>query len=288
MLIAVGAFACLDTLLKLLAQHYPSTQVSALRGAASLPFLILPALFMGRPRELQPRRLKWHFLRGVLQIVTLVTFIYALRQLSLADTYAIFLSAPLIVTALSVPLLKEHVGWRRWVAIGVGLCGVLVMLRPSGSGFVTLGALAALISAATYAAGAITVRFLTRTETTASITLWPLVMMTVVTGLYSAPNWVGIRSEDLWYLVATGAVGALGTRMLTEAFRAAPASVVAPFEYTALIWGVLIDWTLWNTLPSSRVYVGGGLVIASGLFLIWRERQLHRESRMTAAPPPPP
>jgi drug/metabolite transporter (DMT)-like permease len=285
MLIAVGSFAGLDTLLKLLSQHYPTMQVSAMRGAFCLPFLVLPALLMGTARELKPVRWGWHLARGLLQVALLATFVYALRRLSLADTYAIFLCAPLIVTALSVPLLKEHVGWRRWIAIGVGMCGVLVMLRPSGSNLVTLGALAALLSAVMYATTVVTVSMLTRTEAPASITLWPMVVMTVLTTLYAAPNWVGIRIEHWGWLIATGAVGALGTRMLTEAFRAAPASVVAPFEYTALLWGVAIDWLLWNTLPSLRVCIGGAVVIASGLFLIWRERQIHLAA-LSAAPPP--
>jgi drug/metabolite transporter (DMT)-like permease len=285
MLIAVGSFAGLDTLLKLLSQHYPTMQVSAMRGAASLPFLVLPALVMGTVRELKPVRWGWHLFRGFLQVALLGTFIYALARLSLADTYAIFLSAPLIVTALSVPILKEHVGWRRWVAIGVGMCGVLVMLRPSGSNLVTLGALAAVLSAAMYATTVVTVRMLTRTETPASITLWPMVIMTFLTTLYAAPNWVGIRLEHWGWLIATGAVGALGTRMLTEAFRFAPASVVAPFEYTALLWGVAIDWLLWNTLPSLRMWLGGAVVIASGLYLILRERQI-RLTALSAAPPP--
>ncbi len=109
MLIAVGSFACLDTLLKLLSQYYPILQVSAMRGAASLPFLVLPALMRGRVRELRPVRWHWHIARGALQVLVLGAFIYALRLLSLADTYAIFLSAPLIVTALSVPLLRDQV-----------------------------------------------------------------------------------------------------------------------------------------------------------------------------------
>jgi drug/metabolite transporter (DMT)-like permease len=286
MLIAVGSFACLDTLLKLLVEHYPTLQVTAMRGLASLPFLVLPPLLMGRVSELKPRRFAWHLWRAGLQIVTLVAFVYALRVLSLADTYAIFLSAPLMVTALSVPLFKEHVGWRRWLAIGVGLTGVLVMLRPSGTGLLTLGAIAALVSAAAYAAGVLTVRMLTATETPASITLWPLVMMALATGLYCLPNWVPVRPEHFGWLVATGAVGALGTRMLTEAFRSAPASVVAPFEYTALVYGVAIDWLLWSKLPTSRVILGGAVVIASGLFLIWRERQLRLAARAITAPSP--
>lgn len=286
MLVAVGSFACLDTLLKLLVEHYPTLQVTTMRGLASLPFLVLPTLFMGRAADLKPRRIAWHVLRAGLQIVTLVAFVYALRVLSLADTYAIFLSAPLMVTALSVPLFKEHVGWRRWLAIGVGLSGVLVMLRPSGTGLLTLGAVAALVSATAYAAGVLTVRMQTRTETTASITLWPLVVMALATGLCSLPNWVPVRVEHLGWLVATGAVGALGTRMLTEAFRAAPASVVAPFEYTALVYGVAIDWLLWSKLPTPRVILGGAVVIASGLFLIWRERQLRIAALATIAPSP--
>ncbi|HEV7714245.1 MAG TPA: DMT family transporter, partial [Steroidobacteraceae bacterium] len=122
------------------------------------------------------------------------------------------------------------------------------------------------------------VRALTRTEPTAAVVFWPIAVMTLISGSIAAPHWVGIRLEHWGWLLATGAVGAVGARMLTEAFRAAPASVVTPFEYTALLWGVGIDWAVWDKLPSSRVYIGGGVVIASGLYLIWRERQLHIES----------
>jgi drug/metabolite transporter (DMT)-like permease len=276
MLVAVGAFACLDTLLKLLTQHYPPLQVGVMRGAASIPFLALPALISGNASALKPRRLHWHITRGLLMVLVMTSFIYALRVLSLADTYAIFLSAPLIVTALSVPILKEHVGWRRWTAISVGMCGVLIMLRPSGSGFLTIGALAALVAAVGYAVNVITLRILTRTETAASVTLWQMVVLVVVMSVLAAPEWAPIQLEHWGWIAAIGAVGAVATRMLTEAFRAAPASVVAPFEYTALPWAVLVDWAVWSTLPSARMFYGGGLVIASGLYLIWRERQLRQ------------
>jgi drug/metabolite transporter (DMT)-like permease len=103
--------------------------------------------------------------------------------------------------------------------------------------------------------------------------------MTVFAALLAAPHWVPIRREHWGWLAGIGAVGALGSRMMTEAFRSAPASVVAPFEYVALLWGVAIDWTVWNVLPTSRVYFGGGSVIASGLYLISRERQLRTMPR---------
>jgi len=275
MLAAVGAFACMDVFLKLLVQHYPTMQVSAMRGAASIPFLLAPLLFTGRMRDLKPARWRMHLLRGLLNVGMLAGFVFAIRTLSLADAYAIFLSAPLIVTALSVPFLGEHVGWRRWVAICTGLTGVLVMLRPSGTNLVTLGALAALFAAASYAVNAIVVRVLTRTETTSSVVFWSIAVMTLCTGSIAAPGWVALQPEHWWWVVGVGAVGALGAHLLTEAFRSAPASVVAPFEYTALLWGFMFDWLIWSTLPSARVYVGGGIVIASGLYLIWRESQLH-------------
>lgn len=271
MLIAVAAFSGMDTLLKLLSEHYPPLQVVTLRGAASIPFMLLPLLVMGRLGSLKPVRLGMHLLRGLLMLLVLVTFVYAVRALSLANAYAIFLAAPLIVTALSVPLLGEHVGWRRWVAICFGLIGVVTMLHPSASSLVSLGAVAALISASGYAFNAIALRVITRTDTTVSVVFWMIGLMTVLSLLISLPGWVPIRSQDWILLAAIGVFSSIAQHLLTEAFRHAPPSVVAPFEYTALLWGILIDRVVWGVFPTSRMYIGGGIVIASGLYLIWRE-----------------
>jgi drug/metabolite transporter (DMT)-like permease len=271
MLTAVAAFSGMDTLLKLLSQHYPPVEVVALRGAAAVPFMLLPLLVMGRLKALKPVRIGMHFLRGLLMLFILITFVYAVRVLSLADAYAIFLAAPLIVTALSVPLLGEHVGWRRWSAICVGLIGVVTMLKPSATNLVSLGALAALASATAYAFNAIALRIITQTDTTASLVFWMIAFMTVVALCGAAPHWVAIRREDWILLGAIGLFSSIAQHLLTEAFRNAPPSVVAPFEYTALLWGICIDRVVWGVFPSSRVYIGGGIVIASGLYLIWRE-----------------
>jgi len=271
MLFAVAAFSGMDTLLKLLSAHYPPMEVVALRGAAAIPFMVVPLLLMGRLRSLKPVRMGMHFLRALLQLFVLVTFVYGVRALSLADCYAIFLSAPLIVTALSVPLLGEHVGWRRWAAISVGLIGVFTMLKPSASSFVSLGAVAALVSAAGYAFNAIALRIITRTDSTVSVTFWMISLMTVMAVSLALPNWMAIRSDDWLLLAAIGFFSAIAQHLLTEAFRNAPPSVVAPFEYTALLWGIGIDRVIWGVFPTSRVYIGGGIVIASGLYLIWRE-----------------
>lgn len=272
MLVAVAAFSFMDALLKLLAARYPPMQVAALRGATSLPFTLLPVLLAGRLGDLRPRRWPMHLLRGALAVLVLGGFIYAVRVLSLANAYAVFLSAPLLVAALSVPVLKERVNWRNWLAILVGLGGVLVMLRPSASGLNTLGALAALLGATAYAFSALAVRVLTRTDTTVSVVFWTIGLMTLFTGAIAAPGWVAIEPAHWKWLLALGLLAAIGQYLITEAFRAAPPSIVTPFEYTALLWGIAIDRVVWHVSPSARICCGGGLVIASGLYLIWHER----------------
>jgi drug/metabolite transporter (DMT)-like permease len=272
MIAAVAAFSFMDAVLKFLSVRYPPMEVAALRGAASLPFTVLPVLLAGRLRDLAPRRFAMHLLRGLLTVVVLGGFIYAVRVLSLANAYSVFLSAPLIVAALSVPLLKERISWRNWLAVFAGLAGVLTMLRPSASGLSSFGALAALVGATAYALSAIAVRVLTRTDTTVSVVFWTVGLMTLFAAAIAAPAWVPIEALHWKWLVALGVLAAIGQYLLTEAFRSAPPSVVAPFEYTALLWGVAIDRVVWHVLPPARVCFGGGIVIASGLYVIWHER----------------
>ena len=283
MIAAVAVFSFMDALLKLLAAHYPPMQVAALRGATSLPFTLLPVLLAGRLRDLRPRRWPMHLLRGLLSVLVLGGFIYAVRVLSLANAYAVFLSAPLIVAALSVPLLGERIDGRNWIAILVGLAGVLTMLRPSASGLSTLGTLAALAGATAYAVSAIAVRVLTRSDTTVSVVFWTVGLMTVFTSTIAAPTWVPIQPAHYKWLLGLGVLAAVAQYLLTEAFRSAPPSVVTPFEYTALLWGAAIDRVVWHVLPSARVVFGGGIVIATGLYLIWHQR---RQADIESAPEP--
>lgn len=288
MLMAVAAFSAMDALLKYFATRYPSMEVAFLRGLASLPFMALPALLRGQYRELLPGRFWMHLLRGALMVVMLAGFVYAVRTLSLASAYSIFLAEPLIVTALSGPLLGERVGWRTWIAIGIGLIGVVVILRPSASSFVTFGALAALIAATAYALSVLALRAIAHTDSTTRVVMWTVGLMTVITGLIAVPGWVPVESQHVKWLLLLGVCGAIGQLLLTEAFRSAPPAIVAPFEYTALLWGILIDWTVWSVLPAARVYIGGGIVMASGLYLVWHEhsQQLAFDKSCASTPPP--
>ena len=277
MLIAVACFAGMDAVLKVLSTNYPPLQVGALRGAASLPFVLASIVVTNRWQELKVVRWELHLIRGVLALIMLWGFVAAVSVMSLADTYAIFFVAPLIVTALAVPLLREHVDLGRWLAIAVGLSGVLWMIQPRGSEFSLYGAAGALASAVAYALASISVRVMTRTESTVSLVFWFLVLLTILAGLLALPNWVPIRAEHWPWLGLLGVFGALGQHFITEAFRNAPASVIAPFEYTAMLWAVGIDWVFWDTWPASRIWLGAALVIACGLYLIWRERQQKRD-----------
>ncbi|MBV8740625.1 MAG: DMT family transporter [Sinobacteraceae bacterium] len=272
MLLAVIAFAGMDSVLKLFASHYPVLQIAALRGGASLPFLVLLLLLRGRLMELRPVRFPMHLLRAVLMLIVLLGFIYGVRSLSLADAYAIFLAAPLIVTALSVPLLGERVDWRRWTAITIGLIGVVTVLHPSPGHMISLGALATLVASTMYACNQIALRVITRSDTTGSVVFWMIGLVTLFAGLLALPHWVPVRREDWLLLAVLGVFAAIGQQLLTEAFRYAPPSVIAPFEYTALLWGMVADRIIWGVLPTARVYLGGAIIIASGLYLIWRER----------------
>ena len=272
MLASVALFSLMDAGLKTLAAHYPPFQVAALRGLSSLPLVLAWALATAGPRALLRVRWPLHLLRVLLGIAMMASFVYALKTLPLSTAYSIFFVAPLLITALSVPFLRERVGPRRWIAIAIGLLGVLVVLRPTGQGMLTLAGGAVLLAAFGYAVSAITVRVLARTDSTQAITFWLLALMALGAGALAAPGWVALRGEHLWIVAAIGVAGALGQYAITEAFRVGEASLIAPLEYTALVWGVGLDLLLWGVLPDAVTWAGAGIIIASGLYLLRRER----------------
>lgn len=277
MLAAVGLFSLMDAGLKLLSAHYPPLQVTALRGGASLLFVLPWVLTTVGARSLFRVRWSLHALRGVLGISMMAVFVFALRTLPLSTAYTIFFIAPLLITALSVPILGERVGPRRWTAIAVGFIGVLVVLRPDGEGIGSLAGLAVLLAAFGYAISAITVRVLARTDSSQAIVVWLMVSMVFGAGLLALPHWVSIRGVDLWLIVGVGLAGALGQYTITEAFRQGEASLIAPLEYSALLWGALLDFSLWQVLPDSMTWVGAAIIVLSGLYLLRRER-VHLEA----------
>lgn len=277
MLAAVAIFSCMDTAMKLLSAHYPTLQVTTLRGAASLPFVLGWVLASAGPRSILPRRWGLHLLRGVLGVVMIGCFVFALRTLPLSTAYTIYFVSPLLVAALSVPLLGEYVGPRRWAAITVGLLGVIVVLRPGGDGLVSLPGLMVLLAATAYAIAAVTVSLLTRTDSPQSMVVWFLLIMAIGAGAMAAPQWQAIDwKAHGWLIGGLGLSGALGQVALTAAFQRGQASVIAPLEYTGLLWVIGWDWALWQVLPDRWTWAGAAIIVASGLYLLHRERVVRR------------
>jgi len=285
MLVAVGALCLLDAGMKQLASAYPPLQLAGIRGLASLPFVLAWVGVSGGFGGLLRVRWTLHLLRGVLGLCMLCGFIYGVRHLPLAEAYSIFFVAPLLITAFAVPLLGERVGWRRWAAIGIGMAAVWFALRTQGEGVVLLPALAVFLSAVGYALSAITVRVLGRTDSSQSMVFWLMLSVGVVATLLALPNWRPIAPEHWPTIAWIAASGAVGQWAITEAFRLGEASFIAPFEYTAMAWGVGLDWLLWQTVPAGRTWVAAAVIIACGIYLMHRERV---ESSVPLADAPPP
>ncbi len=272
MVVAVGCFSLMDALLKTLAGSYPALQVAALRGCAALPLVVVYVLWRGEVGRLRKVRWPLHLLRGVINVSMLSLFAYGLRELGLAEAYTLFFIAPLLITALSTVVLREKVRAAHWVAIALGMLGVVVALRPSQDAFFSMGALAVLGAACGYAVSAITGRVLTRTDSSASLVFWTTTFLALGATTLAWPQWVDVAQAH-WPLVAgLGITGFLGQVAITEAFRHGQASVVAPFEYTALAWGMGLDWLLWQAVPGAWTLLGGAIIVGSGLYLVRQER----------------
>jgi drug/metabolite transporter (DMT)-like permease len=272
MLTAVLMFSVMDTCMKLLAAGFPPMQVAALRALCSLPLVCAWLVWRGALRSVLRVRWPLHLLRAALGIVMLATFVYGVRSLSLAEAYTIFFIGPILIVVLSVFVLRERVDGPRWIAIGTGMAGVLVVLRPSGAGMLTLGGLAVLAAAVCYAVSAILSRILARSDRGEHMVFWVLLLMAGGAGALALPAWVPVEGRHLPLLGILALSGFLGQVAITEAFSHGQASVVAPFEYTALAFGVAIDWLLWHALPDGGTLLGAAIIIGSGLYLLRHER----------------
>jgi drug/metabolite transporter (DMT)-like permease len=272
MLVAVGFFAFMDTILKVLSTRYPALQIAAMRGWVALPLIVVWIQWRGTWPSLMRVRWSLHLLRGVLAICMLTLFTHGLKSMPLANAYTLFFIAPILITLLSAPVLGERVPRAHWWAVAGGMAGVMVALRPGVDGFVSWAGLAVLGSAVCYAVSAVVARLSSRTDTSESLMFWIMVMVALGAGALAAPQWVNIQPQDYSLLAALAVAGFGGQLAITEAFRHGQASAVAPFEYTALAWGLGVDWLVWATLPDRYTLLGGAIIVASGLYVVRHER----------------
>ena len=287
MIAAVFVFAIMDATMKRLSSHYAPLQISCMRSLASLVCIGASILWRRSWNDLRATNPLLHLARGGLGIVMLVSFIFAVHRVSLAQTYSLFLAAPLLMTALSVPLFGDRVSRRRWVAILAGLVGVMCILKPWSAGAMPLAAAAAAaLATVCYSLSALTVRSLGGGNSSISMVFWYLALIAATAGALGVGDWQPIQAGDWKWLGAVGVSGALGQYWLTDAFRRAPSSVVGPFEYTAILWAFLIDWIFWSAHPSVSLVIGAGVVISSGIYVIFDERRLSEIELLRDAPMP--
>jgi drug/metabolite transporter (DMT)-like permease len=273
MLAAVFVFSVSNALVKWSAATYPVGEITFFRNLAALvPTMAFVAAHGGLGR-LRTRRPLAHLLRGGAGVVSMLLIFYSFKRLPIADATAISFAAPIFMTALSVPLLKEKVGVYRWSAVVVGFIGVLVITRP-GRDVLNLGAAAAVVSSATYALAMIGVRHMSRTEHPVTIMFYFAVIGTAAMALLLPFGWVTPDVVGAVILTAVGLTGGIGQYFLTQAFRLAPAAVAAPFNYAGIVFAGAFGYFIWDEVPSAHVLIGSAVVIASGLFIIYRETML--------------
>jgi drug/metabolite transporter (DMT)-like permease len=286
-LISAIMFAAMSALVRDLGPVAPVGQMVFFRSAfAIVPVVLIYAIRGELMSAVRTKRPFGQLGRGTLSTFGMFTNFGALTRLPMADVTAISFASPLITVALAALILKERVRIYRWSAVAVGFVGVIVMLIPQfdvhhyaalGADVAAFGALLAVGSAISNAATVIQTRRLTQSETTPCIVFYFSLICTIAGALTLPFAWHTPTKVELIELIATGFLGGVAHIFLTESYRHASASVVAPFDYTSMLWALLIGWWVFGELPAALVYVGGVIVAAAGLFVIWRERQLGLE-----------
>jgi drug/metabolite transporter (DMT)-like permease len=282
MCFAVICFTFIDTVGKYLGQFIPVTEVVWGRFVfAFMAVCLLPIPGVSRlpPRDIVTSNRLWlQIVRGFLLLGSTVTNLLALRYLQLDQAMAIMFSGPFMVAALSIPLLGERVGPRRWAAIAIGFLGVLVVVRP-GFGGIHPAAILSLLCALCYAFYSIVTRMLARHDSSETTFFYSNLPGAVVMTLALPFVWQTPQYNYLYALmVMQGVVGALGHYLMIRAHRIAPASVLSPFMYTQVVWVIIAGFIVFGDLPNVWTLAGSAIVIASGLYLLYRERKVRGEA----------
>jgi drug/metabolite transporter (DMT)-like permease len=283
-LISALLFALMSALVRQLGDVAPVGQMVFFRSAfAILPVVVIYAFRGELSTAVRTSRPLGQLGRGLLSVCGMFSNFSALTRLPLADATAISFASPLITVALAAIILKERVRIFRWSAVLVGFAGVIVMLIPhfevghyevGGTAVAAVGSGLAVLSAFCNAGTVIQTRRLTQSETTSSIVFYFSLVCAIAGALTLPFAWHTPTGSELVALISLGIFGGIAHIFLTESYRHATASVVAPFDYSAMLWALLLGYWLFGELPSALVYVGASIVAGAGLFVIWRERQL--------------
>jgi drug/metabolite transporter (DMT)-like permease len=283
----IAIFSVQDLILKLLSGSYPLHQAMVLRSLTAIPCLLLITRAMdGNLRGLISPTWPMMLARGLLNFLAYTAYYLALAALPMATTVALYFTAPLMITLLSALVLKEHVGARRWLAVGVGFAGVVIMVQPGGDLF-DWAALLPIFCGAAYAGSMVAARIMGARDSAAALAFWGNIAFLLCaaalaliygTGAHEGAGhaslafltrgWVWPSLQDTALMCGCGVIAAIGLTLLTQAYRIAANSVVAPFEFTFAFWGLLWGWLFWGDLPNGLGWVGIAIIIGAGLYVV--------------------
>ena len=287
LVLGIAIFSVQDVILKLLSGDYPLHQAMVIRSLTALPFhLAIVWWFDGRLSTITTPGWWKMLARGLLNFVAYTAYYLGLAYLPLADTIALFFTSPLFITLTAVLVLRERANPASLVAVAAGFAGVLLVVKPGGNGF-DLAALLPILGALGYALSMIAAGRLGRTESAAAMAFWGnicfLLCALVLSAIYgsgahagaSHPSlafltrgWVTPPMTDLLLMASCGMIAAVGLTLLTYAYRIAPSSSIAPFEYSFMFWGVLWGWLFWDNIPDPLAWVGIAVIIGAGMIVI--------------------
>lgn len=275
MCVGVVCLVTNDAMAKWLTAYYPPLQIIFVRNLLALPMIVAIVLARHDLRALRTRHLGVHALRGGFAVTAAFAFFSGISVLPLAEATALVFAAPIFITALSVPLLKEHVGWRRWMAVVVGFIGVLIIVRPGAAAFQP-ASLFIVAAAALYAVFMMSARWIQKDEGFWTMTFYVVLFPLVFSGSIVFFQWQPMALVHLPLFLALAVFGTLGVTLIGHAFRLGRAAVVAPFDYTALVWASLFGWLVWGDVPQVWTYAGAAVIVASGIYIVIRESRLSK------------
>jgi drug/metabolite transporter (DMT)-like permease len=284
-------FTIQDVIIKWISNEYAVTQILATRSLVAFAPLVILLHLDGGLRGVNGRRLGRLLVRAVLLFASYTTYYLAIAAIPLAEAVSLFYTAPLFIVALSGPMLRERVGPTRWLAVVVGFIGAVVMCRP-GADVVDPAAVLSLFAAALYALAQVMARDLGTTyrasvmalaQNAVNLTAALAIGLVAGDGAYAGaahPSlafllraWTIPTTVDLLLMAATGIIAAIAIWFLTQAYRIAEANVIAPFEYSSIIWVVLLAYLIWGEVPEPFTIVGGLLIVAAGIYVLKAARR---------------
>lgn len=282
-LLAIAALATMSALIKLASMHgVQLAETLFFRQFFAVPVVLAIVLAGPGIGSLRTARIGRHVTRTLFGLIGMVANFGAVILLPLAEATTLQFTVPIFATILSTLLLKEVAGLHRWSAVLIGFIGVLLVVQPGNGHFPLFGAAVGLSAAFMVALISIQIRELGRTESPTTTVFWFSVLSIPILGL-AYPFFARAHDATTWaLLVSIGLIGGIGQMALTSALRWAPVSTVVPMDYSSLIWATLYGWLLFGVLPTASTWLGAPLIIASGLYIVWREHRLARRNTETA------